>query len=136
MFKKMLVIAAAAAVISACGGKSGGGNAVSKDAKADYQMTAAQLDSLDENNDAVVKAYEGKIIEMKGIVRKAKKSESSANPNNYFFNLYDGSQQDFLVPYAICYTDTDILAQEGKTVTVKGKLNYAGAFALENFLLY
>ncbi len=70
--KRILMFAGVALVLASCGG---GGSAISKDAKADFQMEHPKMQELSASmDDAVRKPYMDKIIEMKGFITQGKKS--------------------------------------------------------------
>jgi hypothetical protein len=129
---KLFTILCAAVLLVSCGGKSG----LNKDTKADYQLNQKMLDSLGKSEDnAVRKSYMDKVIEIKGIIKSVEKSVSSASPNKYSFYLCNAATNED-TDCAICYTDEDPTAKTGKTVTVKGNFDYAGAVTINNCAIY
>lgn len=130
--RKCFSIVCAAVILVSCGGKKG---SISKDSKADYQFNQAALDSLGglEIPDAERSKYEGKVIEIKGFVKGAKKSVSNVSPNKYSFYLCVTPTDEI---GAVVYTDEDPTALEGKAVTVKGKFDYAGVVTLDDSVVY
>jgi hypothetical protein len=130
--KLFTILCAVVLLVSCGGGKSG----LNKDTKADYQLDQKTLDSLGRSEDnAVRKSYMDKVIEIKGIIKSVEKSVSSASPNKYSFYLCStATDQD--TDCAICYTDEDLSASVGKTVTVKGNFDYAGAVTINNCVAY
>ena len=132
MMKYFSIVCAAIILVSCGGGKKGN---LSKDSKVDFQFNQAALDSLggDSVADAERTKYEGKIVEIKGFVKGAKVSPSSASPNKYSFYLCTNPTDE---TGAIIYTDEDPTALEGKSVTVKGKFDYAGVVTLDDSVVY
>jgi hypothetical protein len=131
MMKYFSIVCAAIILVSCGGGKKGG---LSKDTKADFQFNQAQLDSLGgtEIPEADRAKYEGKVVEIKGIVKTVKK-EGPPSPNKYSFYLVVNATDE---SGAIIYTDEDPTAMEGKAVTVKGKFDYAGVVTLDDSAVY
>src|SRR5882757_4593646 len=129
---KLLMIAFTALILVSCGGKGG----MNKDTKADFQLDQKKLDELGKSeDDATRKPYLDKVIEMKGVIKSGKASVSSASPNKYSFYLCNAATDEDS-NCAICYTDEDPSANVGKTVTVKGKFDYAGVVTLDNCVVY
>jgi len=129
---KLLMIAFTALVLASCGGKGG----LNKDTKADFQLDQKKLDELGKSeDDATRKPYEGKVIEIKGVIKSGHKSVSSASPNKYSFYLCNAATDEDS-DCAICYTDTDPASMIGKSVTVKGKFDYAGVVTLDDCVAY
>lgn len=130
--KKIVTILCAAVILSACGG----GSSLNKDSKADHQMEITALDALDATNDeAAIKKYDDKVIEVKGVVKSSKEAKHSARPNKYSFYLCTNAT-DENSDCLICYTDQDLSASAGKAVTVKGKFSYAGVITLVDCVVY
>ena len=130
---KLLMIVCIALILVSCGRGKGGMN---KDTKADFQLDQKKLDELGSaESDATRAPYEGKVIEMKGVIKSSKKSVSSASPNRYSFYLCNAATDED-TDCAICYTDEDPSASVGKSVTVKGKFDYAGVVTLDDCVIY
>lgn len=131
--KKILTVVSVSIILASCGGSGGGLN---KDSKADFQMDAAALNSLDSSNDqAAIAKYDDKIIESKGVIKSFKEAKHASSPNKYSFYLCTGAADDDTA-CTICYTDQNPEANVGKTVTVKGKMSYAGVITLINCAVY
>lgn len=129
---KYFSIVIAAAMLTACGGGKKGG--LTKDTKTDYHFNQAALDSLAgvDFPEADRAKYEGKIIEIKGIV-KGVKSAQAPSPNKFSFYLLANPGDEV---GAVIYTDEDPTSWEGKTVTVKGKFDYAGVVTLDDSVVF
>jgi uncharacterized membrane protein YcgQ (UPF0703/DUF1980 family) len=130
--KRLILVFVTSLSLVSCGGSGG----VTKDTKADFQLDIKDLTGLGATEKETERAkYVGKVIELKGFVKGARASKSSANPNKYFFYLV-GNMQDDDFTGTIIHTDTDATALEGQAVTVKGALEYAGAISLKNSAVY
>jgi tRNA_anti-like len=130
--KKIALILGTAFIITSCGG--GGG--LNKDSKADHQMEVTAIDALDDSNDqAAIGKYDDKIIEVKGVIKSSKEAKHASSPNKYSFFLCT-TTADEDTNCIICYTDEDLSASTGKTVTVKGKFSYAGVITLIDCAVY
>lgn len=132
MIRLLTILSTAFILVSCGGGKSG----ISKDAKADFVMEQAKMKELSmSEDDAVRKPYMDKVIEMKGFITGSKKSVSSVSPNKFSFHLSDTATEEGS-NYTICYTDEDPSAMIGKSVTIKGKFDYAGVITLNDCVYY
>ena len=131
--KKILTVVSVSLILAACGGSGGGLN---KDSKVDFYMDAATLNALDASNDeAKIKEHDDKVIETKGVIKSFKEAKHSSSPNKYSFYLCVAATDED-TDCIICYTDKSPEAFVGKTVTVKGKMSYAGVITLINCAVY
>lgn len=127
-----LTLLLSAFLFSACGG---GASDATADTPVDFSMSVAEFDKL---TSADKEKYEGKIVELTGTVKNAKKASELDAENGSHFVYLEGVAEGGFPPAVTCFFSSDQAAHKGKTAAIKGTVKFYdiadGAFLTGSYL--
>lgn len=127
-----LTLLLSAFIFSACGG---GASDATADTAVDFTMSVADFDKL---TNADKEKYDGKVVELSGVVANTKQASELDAENGSHFVYLEGGTGEPMEPAVTCFFSSDQAAHKGKNVAIKGTVKFYdiadGAFLVGSFL--